>query len=382
MTKSSKSTRRPRKRAVAGGKDPPTSDRSAVLSRLTKSVSDFKLWADVEAPMILRTAVTSLNRATKVGGIPGGMMTVLHGPSQGGKTLLVSEFLRAVEATGGLGLFVDAECRGVDLKWFEAVCGALDAVVYYKPRTFEEFVERVQKFRAAFRAAKAKGELPPGAMLGLGVDSLNRLAPKDELKELMERGKVEGRKYPLRAMLIGAWLDGLIPTLERDELVFGVLREGENLDAMPGQKKYKVKGGKAPIYDAGVELRITGRALVKIRKGEKQPDVVIGQKHEIEVLKNSMGPKDGALACFYSSVGAKDGAPLGLDHAREVRDEAIERGYARMLDRKEGKGYYVDDVLVAADKSKFLAWLLETNEDGRVRYALVADLLNAEFADG
>jgi hypothetical protein len=375
----------PKKRAKkVKSKDPPVSDRSAVLAKLTKSVGDFKLWSDVEAPTILRTAVTSLNRALRIGGLPGGMLTVLHGPSQGGKTLVVSEILRAVEVTGGLGLFCDAECRGVDLKWFEAICGNLPAIVYYKPKTFEEFVKRVQEFRTEFRKAKDAGELPEGAILGIGVDSLNRLTPKDELKVLIEGKKkggerIDARKFPLRALFIGSWLDSLIPTLERDEVVVAVLREGENLDARPGQRKYKVKGGKAPIYDAGVVLRITGRAMVKIRKGEKVPDFVIGQKHEVEVLKNSMGPKDEGLACFYSSVGAADGAPLGLDVAREVRDEAIERGYARHRDVKAGKGYFVGEELVAADKPKFLAWLLEEDESGVPRYVRVADELDGEF---
>ena len=359
---------------------PPVSDRASVLAKLTKSVKDFKLWADVEAPMVLSTRITSLNRAMRVGGICAGMLGIVHGPSQGGKTLFVSEVLRAAWATGGLGMFADAECRGVDLKWFEAVCGRIEEILYYKPRTFEEFVNRVQTFRAAFRAAKTEGALPETAMLALGVDSLNRLCPEDELKVLI-KGKdgrhVEGRKYPLRAMLIGAWLDGLIPTLERDEVVVGVLREGENLDAMPGQRKYRVKGGKAPIYDAGWICRLTARSKVKIRKGKDQPDVVIGEKHEIEVLKNSMGPKDYALAAFYSSIGAADGAPLGLDVAREVRDEAFARGLARELDRKEGKGVYVGEELVAKDKPEFLAWLLGADEGtGQLRYEAVAERLN------
>jgi RecA/RadA recombinase len=363
--------------------DPPVSDRSEVLARLTKSVKDFKLWADVEAPMILRTRITSLNRAMKVGGLAAGMLGILHGPSQGGKTLLGSEILRAVEETGGLGIFVDAECRGVDLKWFEVICGNLGAIVYYKPRTFEEFVSRIQSFRREFRESKKSGALPQSAMLGICVDSLNRLCPRDELKILVEGKKgehVEARKYPLRAMMIGAWLDGLIPTLERDEVVVGVLREGDNLDAMPGQRKYKVKGGRAPIYDAGWICRVTARAKVKIRKGEKVPDVVVGEKHEIEVLKNSMGPKECALAQFYSSVGSKDGSPLGLDHARETRDEAITRGLARERELKGRKGYYVGDDFVAADLPKFLSWLLEADDEtGQVRHELVADRLNGEF---
>lgn len=359
--------------------DPPVSDRAAVLARLTRSVKDFQLWENVEAPMILRTRITSLNRAMRVGGVCAGMLGVLHGPSQGGKTLLVSEILRAVEATGGMGLFADAECRGVDLKWFNAVCGNLESIVYYKPRTFEEFVDRVQAFRRSFREAKNAGELPETAMLGVGVDSLNRLCPADELATLI-KGKVEGRKYPLRAMLIGAWLDGLVPTLEKDEVVVGVLREGENLEAMPGQRKWKVKGGKAPIYDAGWICRVTARSKVKIRKGEKVPDVVIGEKHEIEVLKNSMGPKEYAICCFYSSIGAADGSPLGLDVAREVRDEVLERGVVRQLDRKgTGKGLYYGDEKVAIDKPSLLAWLLEPDESGQIRCEVVADRLNGEF---
>lgn len=369
-----------RKRRVLA--DPPLSARSKVLADLTKSVGDFKLWSKVEAPDVLRTRITSLNRAMRIGGLSAAMLGILHGPSQGGKTVLVSEILRAVHATGGLGLFVDAECRGVDLKWFEAVCGEIAEIVYYKPRTFEECVNRVQAFRKAFRGAKKSGALPPTAMLGVGVDSLNRLCPRDELEELLKKGKVEGRKYPLRAMLISSWLDGVIPTLEPDEIFVGVLREGENLDAMPGQRKYKVKGGRTPIYDAGWICRITARSKVKIRKGENVPDVVIGEKHEIEVIKNSMGPKDAGMAQFYSSVGSADGAPLGLDVPREVRDEAIERGLAKHRDVKAGKGYFLDEVLVAADKSKFLAWLLEPDgETGQIRYEIVADRLDGEFDD-
>lgn len=365
-------------------KDPPVSDRAGVLAKLTKSVGDFSLWADVQAPEVLPLCITSFNRAMKIGGASAGMLGVVHGPSQGGKTLFVSEVLRAVAETGGLGMFCDAECRGVDLKWFEAICGKLTEILYYKPKTFEEFIKRVQTFRDAFREAKKKKVLPPGSLLGIGVDSLNRLTPRDELKLLLGQSKgkdVEGRKYPLRAMLIASWLDTLIPTLEKDEVIVAVLREGENLSAMPGQKKYRVKGGKSPIYDGGWVCRITARGKVKVRtKGEKTPDIIIGQKHEVEVLKNSMGPKDDALAWFYSSVGADDGEPLGLDHPREIRDEAIERGYVKHKDLKAGKGYYVGTKLVAADKPSFLAWLLEPDkETGQLRWEVVAAHLNGEL---
>lgn len=366
------------KKSGGGAKPPPVSARAEVLGKLVKSVDEFQLWKDVEAPLIMRTRVTSLNRAMKCGGLPGGMLGVLHGPSQGGKTLLVSEFLHAAWATGGMGLFCDAECRGVDLKWFSVVCGHLDEVIYYKPKTFEEFVERVTTFRQAFRSAKVEGLLPEGAMLCVGVDSLNRLAPADELKTIL-KGQVAGRKYPLRAMLIAAWLDGLIPTLQRDEVIVGVLREGVNLDAQGNQKKYKVKGGNAPIYDGGWVFRVTAASTVRVaeepaKEGQKAKSRKIGEKHEIEVIKNSMGPKENSTANFYSSLGS-GGDPAGLDFAREVREETIAR---RIAVYRSNVGYHVGGEKVSEDKAGYLDWLRGVGEDGRQRFVSLAERLDAD----
>lgn len=366
---------------VPSGSPPPVSDRSKLITKLTKSIDGFKLWKDIEHPLILPTSFSSFNRAMRCGGIPGGMMGVIHGPSQGGKTVALSTFLRDVVVnTGGLSLFIDAECRGVDLKWFEVICGDLADIIYYKPKTFEEFIKKIADFRAFFRQAKADGDLPETAMCAIGVDSLNRLTPKDELDEVL-KGKAEGRKYPLRAMFIASWLDGIIPTLENDESPMVILREGVNMEAMPGQKKYKVKGGNAPGYDAGWVCRITARNKVKVRRAGEKSDLVIGEKHEIHLMKNSMGPKDEALASFYTSLGAEGGTPLGLDPVREVRDEAIESGYAVHRKRKGGTGYYVGDDLVAADKPKFLRWLVEETEGGRFRWEEVRDALSAKLVE-
>lgn len=364
----------PRKRKVS---KEPVLDRSELLAELTKSIGDFQLWSDVKAPKVLQTSITSFNRVSKIGGLSAGMLSVVHGPSQGGKTVFVSEVLKSAVTTGGLGLFVDAECRGVDLKWFSAICGDLREILYYKPVNFEQCIKRVQEFRDKFRKFKEEGKLNENAILGIGIDSLNRLAPKDELKLLQKDAKVKDRKYPIRPLMISSWLDVLVPTLEADEVIVCVLRESKRLDAMPGQKQYRVKGGVAPGYDSGQVYRITARHQVKIRKPEGVPDVVIGEKHEVEICKNSMGSKDGEAAWFYTSVGAEEGEPLGLDGSREVRDEIIARGVAVHRDRKEGKGYYVGDVRVAADKPKLLGWLLE-EVDGRPRYLEIAQTLNAE----
>jgi len=345
------------------------------LSKVVRSIEGFSLWADIPPPMVCPSRITSLNRALKCGGIPGGMLGVLHGPSQGGKTLLLAEILYDAWATGGWGLFVDAECRGVDLAWFSTICGALDEVAYFKPKTYEETIERVEEFRGKFRKAKLDGALPEGAFLAVGIDSVNRLTPSTELEELL-KGTVGARGYPIRAMLTSKWLDRIVPTLERDEILVFIQRESVRLDAMPGQKTYKVKGGTAPIYDGGWICRVTAVGRVKAETGKGETKVLVGEKHEVEVVKNSLGPHLDELAFFYSSVGAAGQEPLGLDLPREIREEAILRG---LVTYTKARGYFHRGELVAESKAKLLDWLREVDADGVVNWTKLAEELNADF---
>ncbi len=342
-----------KKREESVGASPPVSERSKKLSKAVSSIDGFELWSEVRSPKICPTRITSFNRAIKCGGIPGGMLGVLHGPSSGGKTLLLAEFLYDAWASGGWGLFVDAECRGVDLKWFTAICGNLSEVIYYKPRTYEDCIDRIEVFRRKFRDVKKDGDVPEEAFLAIGIDSINRLTPRTELEEIL-KGKVEARGYPLRAMLTSRWLDKIVPTLERDEILIFVQRESRKLDAMPGQKMYRVKGGTAPIYDGGWICRVTSAARVRVAVSGREDKVLVGEKHEIEVMKNSLGPHLNELAFFYSSVGAESGAPLGFDFVREVREEILHRG---SLEYKKGSGYFVGEECIAPSKEKLLSWL-------------------------
>lgn len=209
--------------------------------------------------------------------------------------------------------------------------------------------------------------------MAIGIDSVNRLTPSSELEELL-KGEVEARKYPLRALLTSSWLDSLIPTLERDEIVVFVQRESTRMNAMPGQRQYRVKGGVAPIYDGGWICRVTSIGKVRAEAGGKDaPKVLVGEKHEIEVLKNSMGPHLDEVGIFYSSVGAKDGAPLGFDFPREVREESLARGLIRYV---KGKGYLKGEETLAANKTGYLAWL-QQNEGDTPNWKRIADELDA-----
>lgn len=352
---------------------PKVSDRAKQLQKSIKGIEGFQLFSSVIRPIIVPTRITSLNRALCVGGFPCQMIGVLHGPSQGGKSMLLAEIIHAAVATGGWGVFIDAESRAVDKKWYACILGALDNVVYYRPKTFEECIEKIEEYRSRFRKAKEDGEVPEGAVFCAGVDSVNRLTPKDELEEIM-KGKVEARGYPLRALLTSKWLDKIVPTLDLDESIVFIQREGKRLDAVPGQRTWKTKGGESIGYDAGWTCRVETRGNVK--SGDDSGDK-IGEKHQLTVLKNSMGPKLDEEANFYSSAG-KHGEPLGFDFVREVREEAIKRG---LLVYKSGKGYFYGDDVVAPSKKKLPDWLSEADDDGVPNWAKLGAELDREIAD-
>jgi hypothetical protein len=104
----------------------------------------------------------------------------------------------------------------------------------------------------------------------------------------------------------------------------------------------------------------------------------VGEKHEIEIVKNSLGPHLNETAWFYSSVGATDQTPLGLDFIREIREEAIHRGLVKYV---SGKGYVKDGEVLCPSKAAFLGWLREADEDGELNWSKLAEELNAEFRD-
>lgn len=371
MKKIKHSSRRVASDEVAGSPElPEMSDRSKQIARVAQSIAGFQLWSTVEGIRAMKTRITSMNRALCCGGVPGGMLGLIHGPSQGGKTLLLAEIIYDAWATGGWGLFIDAECRAVDLKWFRAICGRIEEIMYFKPATFEDAIAKVQELREKWRVAKQKKEVPEEAFLAIGVDSVNRLTPRNELKELLEGRKVEARGYPLRALLTSKWLDKLIPTLARDEVIVFILREGKKMEAMPGQRQWTVKGGSAPVYDAGWECRVT--ATLRQRAGDDKEGVLCGEKHEVEVIKNSLGPHLNEVAHFYSATGAEPTMPIGLDFSREVRAESLSSG---LVTYKSGTGYLMGEDVLAPNKKDYLLWL-QAETDGELNWRRIARKLD------
>ena len=340
---------------------------TSAIAKAMGKVSSVGAWSKTEPPRVLRTCVTSLNRGFRIGGIPTGMVGVFHGPSQGGKTILGTEVLRAAVATGGFGLLCDTEMRSNDMDWFKALHGseALDLIFRWpeidekgdeEPRTYQSCVDKVQKVRKIFRKLKEDNEIPEEAFFAFVVDSIDRLIPEEELEDFEKNG-IKGRGYPLRAMMNSLWLDKLVNTLRKDEVAVFIVRESTKIDAGPYQRKWKMRGGKALEFDSGWIVRVgsgdegaSSNTTIQVALPGHKDKVKIGEKHDLFIRKSSTSNKLGQRGCFFIGSGLSDEMPLGFDRAREIREEAITRKVlVKLTANKDRKaGYYLTPEAAAA----------------------------------
>lgn len=360
------------------------------LESICRGLADDRLlfMEDDRSLVYVPTIFTSYNRAVRLGGHPSGCITVIHGPWAGGKTALAVGVLESFQRQGHLTAFVDAEHAADTLKWFRALGVDLGQTLLYRPRTYEQTVETLGKLIENFHARKRVKEnpIPAERLLCIVVDSINKLVPKEELKKF---GQV-GRGFPLRALLNSNWMDALVPVVGEGDVAFlFIAQERVEVDAGAFDRKWRVKGGQAVMFDSTVMVRVDFAGKVKeaprAAAAEGLPDedgedagddgkVEVGKRHRFVIEKNKVGICH-ERGYFYTSNGRGE-APLGFDHAREVLDEALARNVL-----KKPKDVYVHELLPAGIKGKegLRQALREAGPDGRPRYEALAALLNGSL---
>lgn len=349
---------------------------ASAIAKAMGRVSAVGQWAKTEPPRPLRTCITSLNRAFRIGGIPTGQIGICHGPSQGGKTILGTEILRAAVATGGFGLLCDTERRSNDIDWFAALHGQQVVESIYRwpegdePSTYQSCVEKVEKARAIFRKLKTDKDLPAEAVFAFVVDSIDRLVPEEELEDFQKNG-IKGRGYPLRAMMHGLWMDKLVNTLRKDEVAVFVVREGTKLDAGQYEAKWKMRGGKALQFDSGWIVRVgsgdegtSSNKSVQVAMPGSDTKVKIGERHDLWIRKSSTSNRLGQRGCFFIGAGISEEMPMGFDRAREIREEAllrgvlVKRGSEWFVEAAAAMAMGIDEVTGVRGKDAIPAWLM------------------------
>lgn len=298
------------------------------------------------------TIFPDINRVTKVGGWPTDRVTLIHGPSNDGKTAFLIGLLLSFLMRGHFAALVDAEAS-TPLLWLQQMMGIYAGSAGFRalyPKSYESTVDMVRAWCETIGEARVKGRIPSDTTGLIAIDSLRKLVPKRLLDKLLKegaegdedakdhRGKKKaaggvdgmgGRGAMYKAALNSAWMDELTQLLKQTGTGLVLVgREYENGDAGLnfGAEDYKVGGGKSVIFESHLRARVVREGFVMTEpadgKGAKE---LVAQRHRVEIHKTKVGGKDERIpqAHFHTKTGTRG---VGFDRARDLLEVAEEHG--------------------------------------------------------
>lgn len=338
-----------RKQEAATDRD----DRRKAIAAVAAKFAGFKPATEVLTRVrAVPTIFPQYDVATRVAGHPIERITLIHGPSNEGKTkfalgLILSFLLR--DHFAGL---VDAEYTTPEtwLRELMAEQAAHPGFVAMRPETYEQTRDSVKSFCETIGEARETGLIDPETSAICVVDSLRKLVPAKIFEKLGKDAEANGldgmggRAAQYKAALNAQWMDELVPLLyhTKTSLVL-IAREREKPNASPWETPYEVGGGKAPLYESSIAARIT-RSWVK--EGDKQ----VGERHRVQIYKTKVGGREGKFtdSYFHTLLDA------GFDRARDVLEMAIECG---AIEKDKGHAYHHEGEVLGRGESAALAYL-------------------------
>src|SRR6185295_18227266 len=113
----------------------------------------------------------------------------------------------------------------------------------------------------------------------------------------------------IQAAMNTAWMRELIPLLYHCNAgVVLIGRESQNPNAGQYEKDYRVGGGNSVIYDSSLVVRVTRNGWVT--QGSNENEVVIGERHLLQIMKTKVGHKDAKVSlCYFHTSNGKLIAP-------------------------------------------------------------------------
>ena len=347
------------------------------------------------------TRFIQVDHALRCGGWPVERFTLVHGPSNHGKTEFAAGLVDSFLSVGGLAHYIDAE-RTSPLPWFRTLMGAnvdLPTFTADRPDTYEATMASVRNYLNLVIKLKNEGKLTRDLPAIIVCDSMRKLVPKDMMKEILSAekaataGDISGgrdRSAQLKAKMNAAWMDELVPHLEKAGAVFVAIgRELQDPDADQWARKfgtnYTIGGGGAMYFDASIASRIERVGWVDNGIKEAKERRIFGERHRVTVNKTKVASKDGKVVVAYYHTSNGNLVPEGFDRARDV----LELGERLGTVERTGSWRSFEGERIGAGQNnavKALAgnpgWLARIERATRARFGEVAPLgINEETGE-
>ena len=323
------------------------------LKALGKVAERFRGWRpqaevirEVEA---VPTCLPAYDVHNRLGGHPISRITLVHGPSNEGKSCFELALMRSFLEHGHFAAFADAE-RSTPARWVNTMLGDVaksPGFVALPVKTFEHARDSIRSLCESTAEARVKRELPEDTTALVCVDSLRGLVPKSIFDELQKAQKADGedkrgrfgkrakgidgfggRAGQMKAALLSAWMDECVPLFADTRCALLLIGRETKQEAdssfkiiTDDWKEYRVGGGVAPFFMSSQVIRVT-REYIRVRRADDKAQVV-GERHDLAIYKTKVSGKDdeAQYAYFHTSNGVA--APEGFDRARDVAALAV-----------------------------------------------------------
>jgi hypothetical protein len=279
----------------------------------------------------VRSIFLDYNRATRVGGHPVRRITTIHGESHGGKTAFALGLLKSFVDAGHLGGYIDAE-HATPKDFLVELLGTFAELRNFlgqRPESYEEAMDATDAF---LKAAGVFIENDPDFCSALLVDTINKLVPKRELKNVTKSGAEELAKGHLgraRAAQNQAWLDHLVPRLGKANCGLILIAQERPISTSNSwEDDFQIKGGGGIVYDSSILARVFKSSPVRESKEKSSP--IFGFRHRVRIWKSKVSHMDGRYTDCHFHLSNGTLVPAGFDLGRDAIEVGLAMGVVKV----------------------------------------------------
>ena len=245
-----------------------TSKSPAEPVQITPNVGDFGSTISTGSTLL---DLTISGGRTRKGGIPGGILLEIYGPSSSGKTAIISEMSASVQSQKGEIKFLDPEAR-LDQEYTKVYGVKLsEGKNYFMPETVSDVMEHIEKWEPA----------DPKKMNMIGTDSIAALCSRMQMNDTDKTGQAAAKEFSqgLRKVCVQIRKSNWIIAFTNQ------IRHGQGGETTPG-------GFAVPFY-ASLRMRIGPPATDKYITKETtingvKTKRILGVRSVVKITKSSI----------------------------------------------------------------------------------------------
>jgi recombination protein RecA len=235
------------------------------------------------------------------GGFPVGRITEITGLEASGKSLLAAHTLAETQRKDGLAVYIDTEAA-TSSEFLTAIGVDLKTMLYVPLETVEEIFETIETIVEQVRKSDKD------RLVTIVVDSIMGASTKIEMSAEYDKDGYATSK----SIILSKAMRKVTNWIARERICLIFTNQLRTKMGVSFGDQWTTAGGKAIPFHASVRLRLKNTGMIKARvNGAEQ---VVGNKTNVQVVKNRMGPPNRKIdyEIYYDSGIDNYGGWLGV----------------------------------------------------------------------